>query len=140
MLIWVNNVVDLQFWLRFFLNWTGVNMFYDSNYASNCDMQLYTDASSTIGFGGLYQGKWFCSPRPDELPSLNDKNLSMAVLELYQIVVAALLWGSEWKRKKILFYCDNEATVAIVKQGRSKCIEIIKLMRQLTWCASLHNF
>ena len=132
MLIWVNNVVDLQFWLRFFLNWTGVNMFYDSNYASNCDMQLYTDASSTIGFGGLYQGKWFCSPWPDELPSLNDKNLYMAVLELYQIVVAALLWGSEWKRKKILFYCDNEATVAIVKKGRSKCIEIIKLMRQLT--------
>jgi hypothetical protein len=58
-------------------------------------------------------------------------DLSMAVLELYQIVVAALLWGSEWKRKKILFYCDNEATVAIVKKGRSKCIEIIKLMRQL---------
>jgi hypothetical protein len=73
MLICVNNVVDLQFWLRFFLNWTGVNMFYDSNSASNCDMQLYTDASSTIGFGGLYQGKWFCSPWPDELPSLNDK-------------------------------------------------------------------
>jgi hypothetical protein len=23
--------------------------------------------------GGLYQGKWFCSPWPDELPSLNDK-------------------------------------------------------------------
>jgi hypothetical protein len=56
----------------------------------------------------------------------------MAVLELYQIVVAALLWGSEWKRKKILFYCDNEATVGIAKKGRSKCIEIIKLMRQLT--------
>ena len=116
MLICVNNVVNFHFWLRFFLYWTGVNMFYDSNYASNCDMQLYTDASSTIGFGGLYQGKWFCLPWPDELPSSNDKNLSMAVLELYQIVVAALLWGSEWKRKKILFYCDNKATVVIVKR------------------------
>jgi hypothetical protein len=31
MLICVNNVVDLQFWLRFFLNWTGVNMF-ETNY------------------------------------------------------------------------------------------------------------
>jgi len=64
----------------------------------------------------------------------------MAFIELYPIVVAALLWGSEWKRKKIIFYCDNEATVAIVKKGRSKCIEIMKLMRQLTWCACLHNF
>ena len=49
-------------------------------------MQLYTDASSTIGFGGFYHGKWFCSPWPDELPSLNDKNLSMAFLEFYPIV------------------------------------------------------
>lgn len=107
-------------------------MFYDSNYASNCDMQLYTDASSTIYFGGFYQGKLFCSPWPDELPSFNDKSVSMAFLELYPIVVAALLWESEWKRKKFFLYCDNEATVAIVRKGRSKCIEIMKLTRQLT--------
>ncbi|VDH96767.1 Hypothetical predicted protein [Mytilus galloprovincialis] len=132
--------VDLEFWLRFLHNWNGINMFYDCNYTSNFDMQLYTDASSTIGYGGYYQGKWFCSTWPKELPSLNDKSLSMAFLELYPIVVAALLWGKEWKCKKILFLCDNEATVAIVKKGRSKCIEIMKLMRQLTWCACVNNF
>ena len=132
--------VDLEFWLRFLHNWNGINMFYDCNYTSNFDMQLYTDASSTIRYGGYYQGKWFCSTWPKELPSLNDKSLSMAFLELYPIVVAALLWGKEWKCKKILFLCDNEATVAIVKKGRSKCIEIMKLMRQLTWCACVNNF
>ncbi|CAG2244443.1 unnamed protein product [Mytilus edulis] len=100
--------VDLEFWLRFLHNWNGINMFYDCNYTSNFDMQLYTDASSTIGYGGYYQGKWFCSTWPKELPSLNDKSLSMAFLELYPIVVAALLWGKEWKCKKILFLCDNE--------------------------------
>ncbi|VDI26658.1 Hypothetical predicted protein [Mytilus galloprovincialis] len=132
--------VDLEFWLRFLHNWNGINMFYDCNYTSNFDMQLYTDASSTIGYGGYYQGKWFCSTWPKELPSLNDKSLSMAFLELYPIVVAALFVGKEWKCKKILFLCDNEATVAIVKKGRSKCIEIMKLMRQLTWCACVNNF
>ncbi|VDI76734.1 Hypothetical predicted protein [Mytilus galloprovincialis] len=85
--------VDLEFWLRFLHNWNGINMFYDCNYTSNFDMQLYTDASSTIGYGGYYQGKWFCSTWPKELPSLNDKSLSMAFLELYPIVVAALFVG-----------------------------------------------
>lgn len=132
--------VDLEFWLRFLLNWNGVNMFYDTYYISNFDMQLFTDASSTLGFGGFYQGKWFSSAWPEELPLLNDKTLSMAFLELYPIVVAALLWGSEWKCKKILFHCDNEGTVSIVNKGRSKCLEIMKLMRQLTWCACVNNF
>ena len=132
--------VDLQFWLKFLHSWNGINMFYDSSYTSNIDMHLYTDASSTVGFGGYYQNKWFCSAWPKELPTLNNKSLSMAFLELYPIVVAAILWGKEWKCKKILFYCDNESTVAIVKKGRSKCIEIMKLMRQLTWCACINNF
>jgi hypothetical protein len=64
----------------------------------------------------------------------------MAFLELYPIVVASLLWGSEWKCKKILFWCDNEATVAIVRKWRSKSIEIMRLMRQLTWCICQNNF
>lgn len=132
--------VDLEFWLRFLHSWNGVNMFYDSNYTSNFDMQLFTDASSTVGFGGYFNGKWFSSEWPVELPLLNDKTLSMAFLELYPIVVATLLWGSEWKCKKILFYCDNESTVSIVNKGRSKCTEIMKLMRQLTWCACINNF
>ena len=69
-------------------------MFYEIDFTSNFDMQLYTDASSTIGFGGFYQGKWFCSRWPEDVPSLNDKTLSMAFLELYPIVVAAMVWGS----------------------------------------------
>ena len=39
--------VDLEFWLRFLLIWNGVNMFYDTYYISNCDMQSFMDASST---------------------------------------------------------------------------------------------
>jgi hypothetical protein len=42
--------------------------------------------------------------------------------------------------KNILLWCDNEATVGIVKKGRSKCLVIMKLMRQLTWCACKYNF
>ncbi|CAG2198720.1 unnamed protein product [Mytilus edulis] len=40
--------IDLEFWLRFLKNWNGINMFYNSTFISSYDMELYTDASSTI--------------------------------------------------------------------------------------------
>lgn len=131
---------DLKFWLCFLKNWNGVNMFYDRDYTESFDMQLFTDASSTRGFGGYYQGLWFSSAWPPEIELPTEKQLSMAFLELYPIVVAAVLWGSNWNKKRILFWCDNEATVAIVRKGRSKCLQIMRLMRQLTWCACKNNF
>ncbi|VDI45709.1 Hypothetical predicted protein [Mytilus galloprovincialis] len=97
-------------------------------------------ASSTKGFGGYHKGEWFSSSWSGNLELPDEKKYSMAFLELYPIVVAAILWGSKWSKKRILFWCDNEATVAIVKKGRSKCLQIMSLMRQLTWCACKYNF
>jgi hypothetical protein len=103
-------------------------------------MHLYTDASSTKGFGGFYQGKWFYDTWPKELPDISDKTLSMAFLELYPIVVAAVLWGKDWSGKRILFHCDNLAAVQILTKGRSKEPIIMKLMRRLVMCAATYNF
>ena len=103
-------------------------------------MHFFTDASSTVGFGGFYEGKWFCDIWPKDLPSISDKVLSMAFLELYPIVVAAVLWGKNWCGKRILFYCDNLATVKILTKGRSREPTIMKLMRRLVMCAAHFNF
>ncbi|CAG2217078.1 unnamed protein product [Mytilus edulis] len=131
--------VDLEFWLLFLSSWNGVNMFYSRQFYSSYDMELFTDASSTKGFGGYFKGEWFYSSWPSNI-AYPDKTFSMAFLELYPIVVSAILWGSQWTTKRILVWCDNEATVAIVKKGRSKCLQIMKLMRKLTWCACKYNF
>ena len=45
-----------------------------------------------------------------------------------------------WTTKRILFLCDNEATVYIVIKGRSKCLSIMRLMRMLMWCACKNIF
>jgi hypothetical protein len=65
-------------------------MFYDTNYTRVTDMELYTDASSTVGYGGYFKGKWFCSPWPEDLLTSTKNKCSMAFLELYPIVVAAV--------------------------------------------------
>ncbi|KAK6191041.1 hypothetical protein SNE40_002790 [Patella caerulea] len=131
---------DLSMWLNFLQNWNGISLFYEPHITSAPDFNLFTDASSTKGFGGYYQGKWFSEQWPTNLPDIADYSLSMAFLELYPIVVAAVLWGHNWKRKRIKFYCDNQATVHIISKGRSKEPVIMKLMKTLIMCAANNNF
>jgi hypothetical protein len=54
---------------------------------------LFTDAASTLGFGGYFQGRWFSSPWPPELSYIMDSEMPMAFRELYPIVVATVLWN-----------------------------------------------
>lgn len=60
--------------------------------------------------------------------------------ELYPIVMACLLWGKGWCRKRILFYCANMSTVEIITKGRSRVPSIMKLVRKMTFQAASHSF
>lgn len=131
---------DIRMWKLFLDQWNGISFFYDIERTPANSMHLYTDASSTLGFGGFFKGHWFCDSWPEKLPSEPDKDISMALRELYPIVVAAILWGKYWSSKRILFYCDNAATVNIIQKGRSKVLSIMQLMRRLTWCSAKYNF
>jgi hypothetical protein len=131
---------DLKMWLTFLADWNGITLFYDRFLSSNADLQLFTDAASNSGFGGYFDGEWFSEPWPEDLMRHTDGNMSMAFMELYPIVVAAILWGNVWKGKRIQFMCDNEAVVNIIQKGRSKETYIMKLMRRLVMCSVQNNF
>lgn len=131
---------DLIMWRDFLKGWNRVTFFYDEHITLASDIELYTDAASNFGFGGFFQGKWFSSTWPSELSTSLDSDMSMAFRELYPIVVASLLWGHLWNKKRIMFHCDNEAVVNIVNKGRSKVLDIMKLMRTLTWLSVKQNF
>lgn len=131
---------DIRMWMLFLKQWNGICMFHDLAVTPAPDMELYTDAASTLGYGGFFEGRWFSEKWPVDLPKIKDFKLSMALLELYPIVVAALLWGKLWAGKRILFHCDNSSTVHIIQKGRSKINSIMCLMRQLTWLSVKYNF
>ena len=118
---------DLIMWRDFLKGWNRVTFFYDEHITLASDIELYTDAASNFGFGVFFQGKWFSSTWPSELSTSLDSDMSMAFRELYPIVVASLLWGHLWIKKRIMFHCDNEAVVNIVNKGRSKVLDIMKL-------------
>ncbi|XP_006816256.1 uncharacterized protein LOC102806624, partial [Saccoglossus kowalevskii] len=102
--------LELSMWKLFMDSWNGIHLFMNSGVISASDLHIYTDASSTKDFGGFFQGSWFCDKWPEELIFDQRDELSMALLELYPIVIAAMLWGQHWSKQRICFNCDNQAT------------------------------
>ncbi|KAL2081723.1 hypothetical protein ACEWY4_023576 [Coilia grayii] len=126
---------------RLFLNqWNDLSMFYDDHALSPEDLQLYTDAAPSVGFGGYFAGQWFASAWPRKMLHLPPSAASSAVYEVYPVVVAALLWGSSWSGKRVLIYCDNEAAVFAINKGRSRAPVICPFLRRLVWTAACHQF
>lgn len=61
----------------------------------------------------------------------------ITVKELVPIVLAAAVWGDQWKGKTVRAECDNEAVVAIINQGNQ---EVMHLMRCLAFVAAKFQF
>lgn len=124
---------DLCMWLEFFSDFNGISVFHDRFWTSNCDAQLFTDSAAGIGlgFGAYFAGKWAYASWPDAWFT-NGIADSIAVLELFPIVVALHIWGSFLKNKKIMFMCDNMSVVQILGSMSSKSPEIMVLLRALT--------
>ena len=59
----------------------------------------------------------------------------MAYLDVCPIVIAAVLRGSDWTGKRILFHYNNSSTVCIIKKGRSKSREIMSFI-----CSAKYKF
>lgn len=133
---------DLEMWARFLSGWNGISLFLDLTETRAPDFDLYTDSSGKVGFGAYFQGQWFCSSWAASKPMLDnmEEDTSMSFKELVPIVIAAMLWGSRWSRKRILFHCDNQGTVHILNKARSKSADIMKLMRRFTLIAAQHSF
>ena len=46
-------------WQHFLQNWNGVSLFLDTQATSPPELQLYTDASGSLGYEGFLAGDWF---------------------------------------------------------------------------------
>lgn len=130
--------LDLKMWSLFLSQWNGVSFFLDCHETTAVDLEFFTDATPN-GFGGYFQGKWFYGHFDSDLVPSNCK-ASMALYELYPIVMAAVLWGHQWSKKRILVNCDNAATVEIINKGRSKVPFIMRFVRKLVWHEAECNF
>ena len=53
--------MDLAMWKMFLSKWNGHSLFLQSSPSPAQNLELYTDAAGSIGFGGYFQRGWFHS-------------------------------------------------------------------------------
>jgi hypothetical protein len=131
--------LDFRMWFSFLQHWNGKSFFLEDAIRAH-DFQLFTDAAASIGHGAYFQGLWFAERWPADFLDVASADMSIALLELYPIVMAAVIWGHLWSTKTIHFACDNTTTVAILNKTRSKSSFIMSLLRKLVLTAATHNF
>ena len=123
------NRLDLLMW-KHFLSFPGVYQrpFLDTcNLLTSEDINMYSDASGSIGFGA-YCGKSWCWGFWTE-SFLNDCNPSIEYLELYAVAVAVVNWIDNFQNKNLCLYTDNESVQSMVNNTKSRCRNCMVLMR-----------
>ena len=128
---------DIQWWCQFLPSWNGRAMFLDTAWVSATDIQLYTDASGSKGFGAYFAGDWL---RGDWQPTQCLPHRSIQWQELFAIFAAATTWAPRLCGKRLRFFCDNEAIVNAWQRKSAKHPQLADLLRRLFLCAAKHNF
>ena len=127
---------DLRAWSIFLSEFNGNVMFMDFEWHSNSHFQFYTDSAGSVGFGIYFAGKWAQGRWPDTVLA---RKYSIALLELFPIVVGLQIWGSQLANSRVLFWSDNQTVVQVVNKQTSKCREIMKLVRRLVVVCLQYN-
>ena len=126
---------DIAWWGALLAEWNGVSFYERTHWEVIPDVKIASDASGKLGYGVTYNELWFNgSWNKDQL------GLSIAYKELFPIVLACVLWGEGWRKKRVQFECDNESVVAILRNGTSKNEQIMNLIRHLFIVTTQCNF
>lgn len=127
--------LDIKWWLDYLPTWNGSHKIIDPQMTPAPSIELFTDASSLIGFGIFFRQAWVSEGWPRQF-----EKFSIQWKELFPIYVACVLWGSDFKGKRILFHCDNQAVVDIWSNKASKSSEVSALLRKLFFIAANNEF
>ena len=99
---------DLIWWGALLRDWNGVALFP----LGTPSVHIFSDASGSFGCGAFDpRGARFSVHWPQHWCEVD-----IAVKELVPVVIAAALWGTEWRGCHVLFHVDNMAVVATVQR------------------------
>ena len=125
---------DLAVWQSFLTGFNGKSFFLEDTWYSSEKLNLFTDASGSLGFGAVFGSKWCYGPWPASWINRN-----IALLEFYPIVLSLSLWGSEMQNRCILFFTDNEALVHVINKQSCKDKELMFFVRKLVLVCLQNN-
>ena len=124
---------DIHWWRSFAQTWNWKSFFLDHwwtpSRSSSCSPMPVIRAMVLTGesTGSMAPGPSASSDTP-----CSGKNCT--------VLLAAVTWGAQWGKKRLLVHCDNQAVVHIWRTGTSKHESLMILVRTLFFTAASHNF
>ena len=67
-------------------------------------------------------------------------HITTSHIAVKEMVIAAVVWGPQWKGKTVMAQCDNSAVVTIINNGFSHDQDIMHLMRCLAFIVAKFEF
>ena len=98
------------------------------------DIEVASVATGSFGFRAYFQGFSFFGQWV--APQLSQ---SIAYKELFPVVVAARVCGSQWSQKYVLFHSDNEAVVHMLNSRTSRTPSLMRLLSSLLLSAAHYS-
>ena len=120
--------LDLQMWKKFFVTPLAPLKIFNRSFVSNFDLELFSDASGSFGFGAILGSSWFASSWGGHFPVEVQEN-QMTFLEFFPLVVAIVIWGKRLRGRKIRYHCDNLGLVHILNKKTSASVRVLSLLR-----------
>ena len=109
-------------------------MMHSSSWDDDSAICLETDSSGSFGCGAMFLSEFFAVQWPSGMHSSN-----LARLELYPIVLAVAVWGTRMANQRLLIFCDNEATVHILRNLKAEDRMTRELVRHFALVCLRYN-
>lgn len=125
---------DLLWWHKFLHSYNGISIMFLEEW-SRPD-EVFSSDACLQGFGAISSNQFFHGNFPPSVVS----GAHINGLELFAIVLAVKVWGYQFHGKKIMIFCDNEASVQVINSGSSKDSFMQNCLRELCYVAAIHEF
>ena len=134
-------IEDLLIWKWFLVQFNGIVYIQDTEWHSNVNLQLFSDAAggNELGCGTYFNGEYAVLNWPKcwwNTCILRD----VTFLELIPIALSIYMWGHLFRNKRIVFHTDNEALVYILNNKTSKSERVMSLVRIIVLRTLIENF
>ena len=125
---------DLLVWKKFLSQYNKRTFFLDYIWKNSTVLKLYTDASTSVGYGAVFGDHWFSG-----VWDKSCNGLHISILELYPICAALDIWGECLRNKCINIISDNMAVVCVINSFTSKDKYLMKLLRHMVFTCMKYN-
>ena len=103
--------------------------------------KFFTDASSTIGCGGVCDQDWFIMEWEEEIEDffMEKAKPSINFLELYALTIGILSWVHQFQNSYVTLFCDNQSVIHMVNNQSAKNVNCMALIRLIVLHCMQYN-